>query len=518
MIFMGNPHLPDGYLDEATSDEEKIFNDRIAALALMPPHQYGNERKAISKEYNLPVNSIDAELQKHRNDNLDGEDTPKNRREINLYEPELWHQPVNGANALDEAANILKRHMVMSESDVYACVLWAAHTHLFKQFSHTPRLLISAPAAECGKTLLMTHLVGNLVTKPLPVEMMSPAPFFRLAEKSQPVFLIDEADIFFRSDSELPAAINGGFEPHGGVLRCVGDDNDVQRFSTHCPVALAGINVQKKLPSSTVSRCIVISLDRAMGNEIQDEDIYTDLLHKQDLLTAGRKLARWASDNVDRISKLKPKLPHGVRNRMADKWSPLFAIAEVLGGIWPERAIMALYGQVDLSEPTKSQLLLSDIHEVMKENLNTNIGTIDLIDRLCQLDESPWREYNFKEYDLDKRKISSRQLSNLLKEYKIHRGTVRVGNNTVKGYKGKDLNAAYERYLSDKGVTQEKKVTRSQSTQDVGCSDYGKVTRDIDVTDTEMLRSPLNDGCDPVTHNRTGAGPSKLNNRVVEEI
>ena len=386
---MDNPHLPDDYLDKETTPEPK---------------------------------------------NTGSTNESKSGHEIDLYEPTPWPEAVNGADVLDEAANLLKRHMVMTDADIYACVLWAAHTYLFKLFPHTPRLLITAPDAECGKTLLMTHMVGNLITKPQPVELMSPAPFFRLAEKYQPTFLIDEADIFFRSDSDLPAAINGGFESHGRIPRCVGKDHDVRFFSTHCPVAMAGINIEKKIPSSTLSRCIVISLDRAIGDEIPHDDIYSQASHKNALLAVGKKLARWANDNEDRIAKLKPELPDGVRNRTADKWSPLFSIAQAAGGRWPECVITALSGQADLSEPTKAQILLSDIHDIMKLNFDRKIPTVDLIEQLCRLEDSPWKEYNFKDFDREKRRISTRQLSKLLKLYKISSKSIRIGMTTSKGF------------------------------------------------------------------------------------
>jgi putative DNA primase/helicase len=100
----------------------------------------------------------------------------------------------------------------------------AVHTHIYRIFDHTPRLLITAPDAECGKTVLMTHMVGKLVNKPQSVELMKAAPFFRLAEALHPTYLIDEMDVFIKEDSDLLAAVNNGWEPHGGVPRCVGED------------------------------------------------------------------------------------------------------------------------------------------------------------------------------------------------------------------------------------------------------------------------------------------------------
>jgi hypothetical protein len=51
----------------------------------------------------------------------------------------------------------------------------------------------------------------------------------------------------------------------------------------------------------------------------------------------ARKAARWAADNAERIGAADPDLPPGIFNREADNWRPLFSIAAVAGGDWPER-------------------------------------------------------------------------------------------------------------------------------------------------------------------------------------
>jgi len=177
----------------------------------------------------------------------------------------------------------------------------------------------------------MVHIVGDLIPKPLVTELMKAAPFFRLAEEAKPSYLIDEMDVFIEQDSDLLAAVNNGWEPHGGVLRCIGDDNEVRKFSTHTPVAMAGIELHKKLPATTVSRSVVVHLERAADDELDEDDVYEARKHRVGIHETGRRLARWCADAKQEIAGRDPTLPPKVRNRLADKWRPLFAIAEVAG-------------------------------------------------------------------------------------------------------------------------------------------------------------------------------------------
>ena len=55
-----------------------------------------------------------------------------------------------------------------------------------------------------------------------------------------------------------------------------------------------------------------------------------------------RKIVRFCADNSEQLATIDPQLPEGVFNRLADKWRPLFAIAEIAGGGWRERCAEAL--------------------------------------------------------------------------------------------------------------------------------------------------------------------------------
>jgi hypothetical protein len=51
--------------------------------------------------------------------------------------------------------------------------------------------------------------------------------------------------------------------------------------------------------------------------------------------------ARWAGDHAVTLAGADPAMPAGFVNRVADNWRPLLAVADVVGGEWPERARQA---------------------------------------------------------------------------------------------------------------------------------------------------------------------------------
>jgi len=491
--------------DEISNSDDQI----IQGLAALNVLNFDRTRKKSAKKLGVTVATLDKAVKQKRRESIH---TNAKGREISLYQPEPWPEPVNGAQVLTEAANHLRRHMMMKGADADACVLWAAHTFMFEDFSHSPRLCITAYTEESGKTVLMAHMVGNLVNKPQTVELMKPAPFFRLAEEYKPTFLIDEADVFVREDMDLLAALNNGWEPHGGVIRCIGDDHEPRQFSTFTPTAMAGIELHTKLPATTLGRSIVVSLERAAEGEIGHADIYNRKQHQSGIRETGQKIARFIHDNRQKIANHNPSLPEGVINRLADKWTPLFGIAEVAGCEWPQNAKKALYEQTDLSEPNKALELLQDVQKVMPSE--GHIFTETLIDRICKLDDSPWSGYNYTEWDDEKKKIGSRQVSNLFKKYGLKPTTVNINGVFRKGYKSSKLEIAFRRYIPIPLPPLELAVTPLLPSCDAALSDSVAVTLKNEVTDRKPLKPFKNKEGNGVT-DKTTVYPEKEDQETI---
>ena len=365
---------------------------------------------------------------------------------VEFREPELWSEPVDGGSVLIDIAEFIQTHMAIRDEDAYAVALWCAHTHVFKIFSHTPRLAITAPAPECGKTVLLTGIIKHLVRKPMGTDNISPAAFFRLAASDQPTFLIDEVDAWLKADSDLPGALNGGWEAGGRVIRCVGDHHSVHAFPTHTPVAMAGIRLASKLPDATLSRSIVIELERALPGEINDP--YERRKHQQSLIKFNRKLARWCKDNETSFSAIHPQMPPDVFNRRRDKWEPLFIIAEMAGAPWQDWATRALLSESKGESQERGIQLLTDVRDIIRRgSYDPGIFTDELIIKLSADPERRWADYNFGGRDLNERKIKPRQLANLLKAFNCQPETFRRENHRLKGYKTDKLEMAIKRYL-----------------------------------------------------------------------
>src|SRR3984957_8306591 len=58
--------------------------------------------------------------------------------------------------------------------------LWALHTHIYTQYDKSPRLTISSPVANCGKSTVL-DILGAMVWNPKRVSDPSVASMFRLA-------------------------------------------------------------------------------------------------------------------------------------------------------------------------------------------------------------------------------------------------------------------------------------------------------------------------------------------------
>jgi len=472
----------------------------VARLARLSAFDYDRIRKDEAERLGVRPETLDKERNRYLAKQAQ-ETQEAQGSKLELYEPEPWPIPVKGSEILTQTYQAIKQHMAIKEEYAIIAALWIIHSHIFDSFSHTPRLVITAPNAECGKSVLLYHLIGNLITSPLSAEDLTPPVFYRVIESHSPSLLIDECDTFFKQDSSLIGGINGGWEPNGGALRCVGDDSEVRRFSTYAPVAMAGIKLHKILPPATLSRSFVITLERAVEGEIAE--VYDREKHQQGLLTTGRKIARWCADNRETVRAIRPSLPTNARNRRADKWRPLFSIAELAGEEWQKKVLRAYLSeeQEDTAKLDTALQLLADIREVLKPHEHV-IPTAELIEKLCALDESPWLEYNFKERDSDRRKLQDRQISRLLKDYRVTPGTVRTApgaTGTAKGYRRTDLEIAWKRYLPATPLT----VTPSQSSNGAAFSEISAVTTSADVTANKTPQPPYGAACDGVTDSKS---------------
>ena len=121
----------------------------------------------------------------------------------------------------------------MSDSAKHTITAWLVHVHAIEAFYTTPRLNITSPEAECGKTMLLVDVMAPLLVEPIVGVSITPAPLYRELLKRTPAILIDELDNTLgrkgAGDSEtlslLLAILNSGYRRGQYTYRCVGKNH-----------------------------------------------------------------------------------------------------------------------------------------------------------------------------------------------------------------------------------------------------------------------------------------------------
>ena len=464
-----------------SSTDEKTLS-RLAALPLV---DYDRQREDEAKRLGIRVTILDAEVVKRRpppvSSTLQGQ-------AVRFPEQTPWPDAVDGAQVLNSIAATIERYMALPPGAADVIALWIAHTYCFGKFTHTPRLNLFSPEKGCGKTTLI-DVLSTMVARSLRSENLSKAVMFRMISEHKPTLLLDEVDTYLSKDDEMRGLLNAGHGREGIVYRCEGDNHDLRGFPVFAPVVLAGIGT---LPGTLHDRSIVIRLVRAKPGEIPAR---FDSRRTSEENTLARKLARWVADNGDRLEACDPVLPDSACNRVADKWRPLFAIAQIVGGDWPariEKAYAALTANDELSDHSRGVKLLDDIRNIFNSEKADRLESKLLVVKLADNEGGPWAEYG-----RSRNPISVNQLARLLKPFGIYPGTIRISGGTAKGYLKEHFREAFNRYLPESSSTDRHTVTTVEDIEDSSHSEPSQVRPVLRIDKAPFVNAGA--ACDGVT-------------------
>jgi hypothetical protein len=73
---------------------------------------------------------------------------------VDMQDVEPWPGEVNGAETLELVTARFRRYVALPAEAADAASLYCATTHCYKAFQHSPRLAITSPEKQCGKTTL----------------------------------------------------------------------------------------------------------------------------------------------------------------------------------------------------------------------------------------------------------------------------------------------------------------------------------------------------------------------------
>ena len=466
--------------EKPKEDDDSIIR-RMAGLS---PTDYDRVRKNTSDEMGIQLKTLDALVNQARTDIAKAEAADDVVEEI-----EPWDQPVNGAVLLDDMATILDRHVILPNGGHIAIPLWALGSYCMDAWRVWAKLLITSPVKRCGKTVLLEAMEG-VVYRALLTSNITPSAIFRCIEEWTPTLMMDEADTFAKDNDELNGIINAGHTRRtAAVIRTekIGDGFRPVKFSVWSPQVIAGIGEQR---GTLHDRSIHIEMRRKMPGE-QPVKLAADYYEQQ--INIRRRCLRWAEDNVSRLKASQIQAPDCGNDRAQDNWSPLFAMAEIVGDAWLEKvnsAYLIFNESEDDERDNAGVMLLRDIQEIFNSRVSEKIFSEDLVFALTAIEDRPWQEWRRG------KPLTQNSLSRLLKPYHIKPGTVRIGGATQKGYYRSKFEDAFSRYLS---ITPIQSVTPSQVNSHAGFSDFQSVTPEDDVTVSKSRKRRQGAGCDGVT-------------------
>jgi len=439
---------------EYSTTNDSVELNRLRALPLLA---YERERDEAAKRLGIKrVSVLDLLV---RGNGSGGKGKAGQGRPLEFRDVAPSSGPVDGAFLLEKLAGAIRSYVVLRECEADAAALWVIGTYAMASWTIFARLLIIAPTENCGKSTLL-DVLSRLAYRALWASGITAAPLYRTIELARPTLLLDEADTYARDDERLRGVLDAGHHRDGAVLRCVGDDHEPRQFSVWAALALGAIG---RLPRTVESRSIIIRLRRKRP----DERVESLRNQSKKLDHLAPMAARWAQDHADELAAADPVMPNAITNRVADNWAPLFAIADLAGGGWAERARRAA---AELSRSGEDSVspgvqLLGDLRELFDAEPNDALFTAEILAELVKRDDRPWSEFRKGQ------PITARQLAALLKPFEVTTNrAVRRGVQVNKGYRRADLEDAWGRYCPNGSVT------GLQMADSVAFGDIGSVT------------------------------------------
>ena len=459
------------------------FQAEIMRLAALPVHEYDRCRREEAKRLGVRTPTLDKAVQAARP--KDAADHGQGRP-ITFEDPEPWDEPVAGDGLLDEVAATLSAYVVLRPHDDVKCALWAAHTHCYKAFFNTPRLAVTSPEPQCGKSTLF-DVLAELCFRPKTSEGLTAAVVYRLVNLAQPTLLLDEADAWLIEGEDLRAVIDSGHKATGTIQRNVEVNGEwiPREFSSFCPVAIAAIRRgAQRLPATIESRSISIKMRRALRGEARRN--FRPDRARDELAPLRRKLARFAADHIEALADADPVMPEAAFNRFADNWRPLMAIAVAAGGRWPEAAKAAILAELSAYDTDAlGAQLLEDIRVIFdacadeaarRPPAEQQLSSVAIVTALKEMADRPWNELGRNNVS-----ITQNKLARMLKDFEIEpSGNMRLPNGkVVKGYLRGAFAEAWNCYLSPEGGSAT--ATPLQPTESATKGRFATATKNPDV-------------------------------------
>jgi len=204
----------------------------------------------------------------------------------------------------------------------------------------------------------------------------------------------------------------------------------------------------------------------------------------------------------------KHNLP-GFSPHQQDSSCVLLALADTIGGHWPEKARAALqeiFQEQHHREPSLIPLL-SDIRDAFAHHRHPQrIFTAELLDYHHSLDQRTWYEWNKNGGPL-----TAHALSRLLRKFSIYSRSQRRGTDKRRGYQLSDFLEAWERYLPhpNQHSNQQKQALSQCPTSNTGMNTKTAKAKTIAIARAHPIATAKANVVSATAENKVGKHPSR---------
>jgi hypothetical protein len=216
---------------------------------------------------------------------------------------------------------------------------------------------------------------------------------------------LDEIDNTLRDRKDdgardLLALVNAGYRRSARVVRTVGQNHEARAFAAFGPAAIAGLG---SLHPTTESRCIPLVLERKLRGS---GERWIPFLVAEEARAIAVALESWANEEtITSLKAARPAIPEELRDRHAEVWWSLLAIADMAGGDWSSAARTAavvLHADRDATDSMSlGVLLLEHIRRAFDEAEVDRFSSADLLGKLVEQEEGPWARFWAAEVNRD---------------------------------------------------------------------------------------------------------------------
>lgn len=428
-------------IDDNKTQKEDLISE-IGRVALLDKVEYELTREKIANKFRIRVSELDKFVIEERETR---EETKSETIFFSKIEP--WNDEVILSVLLDDIVILLNKYVSFnSDHESRAIALWVIHTYCLDAAYFTPILFITSAEMRSGKSTLLA-ILQKIVFKCVAASNITPAVIFRLVSKYHPTILCDEADTYMTNQNEgLRCILDAGHSRDtASIYRINPDSLEPDQFDCFGAKCLAAIG---RLPGTLEDRSIIIKMRRMVKGQKKEKMRLINESLRVEFHILKRKCLRFSIDNTKKLESIKLSMPDELNDRAADNWYSLFQISLIADEKWQQYTLdaAAYLSCMGTDQETKSRgiELLEHVKKIWTGPYKgcVDITTEDLIQALCKDEESPWPTYS-----KTGKRISPRELANLLKPYGINSKNLNKGKERPKGYYKSHFQDAFDRYL-----------------------------------------------------------------------